>query len=127
MHKKIILVSNDARLFETILKLIQTMNIVLPDEIVRVAYCDEALNTLPEKGSCILITDSYNAFPQHPDKTTSVVEMAEAAHQKNPECKVVLSAFDYWDIEEKPFDMLLDLKEKESIEIVLREYLKKNL
>ncbi len=99
---------------------------------------EEALEMIPKEGNFLVITEALipHGF-QLPaeygtERTAGTIFLIEAAHQKNPECKIILNDSDFFDLEkeikkERKFDCYINSLHKEAYDLLfrkIREYLK---
>lgn len=103
-EKTIILVNESRMAFEPIMDVIEEQR--LTENAFYTQKAEEALNHIPENGSCLVITESL--VPNNKGKGTDGVRyLLSEGKKKNPECQFILYTADAHDLETKEFHLVI--------------------
>lgn len=119
---RVILCNNSKQHFEAIQDALEGKAITT--DIVYVQYPDEALESVTEKGVCIVVMDSVlvNTFKNQANKnlTDGTRSLAQKSKEKNSNCKRILYTTEPYDLKKEEFDHFIDGKEKDSYLALLK-------
>ena len=119
---KIILLTPDQHWFDPIADAFEH-NPFLP-ELIRTQYPSEALLAVPNNEPSIIICESYSlaeSNKQPTTKTEQVEEFAVKVKEKNIQSKIIIFAFDLFEIKESLFDVVIVSAAKGSYDILINE------
>lgn len=109
----IILVNEMKAHFESIMDVIESQN--LTSEVYYAQEIEEAIEMIPEKGTCLIVTESCVPSEKNLKEAEGVKVLLREGKKKNSECKFLLYSLDPRDLNLGEFESYIDSADEESL------------
>ena len=106
----VILVNGMKTYFEAIMDVIESQ--LLTDKAEYAQKIEQAIELIPEKGKCLIVTESLIPSRESDGRGGSVKMLLREGKKKNPECKFVLYSFSHYDLDLRDFEKYINFADR---------------